>query len=49
MKYIQSLQDSKFLAQYSIFLIKEETYLSSSHGFNPVCFLNAAEKCEIEE
>ena len=24
-------------------------YFKSSHGFNPVCFLNAAEKCEMEE
>lgn len=26
-----------------------EAYLSRSHGLRPVCFLNAAEKCEIEE
>lgn len=24
-------------------------YLNKSQGFNPVCFLKAAEKCEIEE
>ncbi len=24
-------------------------YFKSSQGFRPVCFLNAAEKCEIEE
>lgn len=24
-------------------------YFNSSQGFNPVCFLKAAEKCDIEE
>ena len=24
-------------------------YLNKSQGFKPVCFLNAAEKCEMEE
>lgn len=26
-----------------------ELYLSRSQGLRPVCFLNAAEKCEMEE
>lgn len=31
-------------------LRKKENYLKrSSHGFKPVCFLNAVLKCEIEE
>lgn len=29
--------------------IDKRFYLSKSQGFKPVCFLNAAEKCEIEE
>jgi hypothetical protein len=28
---------------------RRTNYFNNSQGFKPVCFLNAAEKCEMEE
>jgi hypothetical protein len=29
--------------------VETEAYRSNSQGFNPVCFLKAVEKCEMDE
>jgi len=50
---VQIAQSGRFLTSpfkipCSLFNIPKD-YFNNSQGFNPVCFLNAAEKCEIDE
>jgi hypothetical protein len=57
---MEKINDLNFLNVFGHFLIpnflflilysrRDYTLNNNSHGFSPVCFLKAVEKCEIEE
>lgn len=44
-----SIKEHKNSSVIARLLRNGENYFSNSQGFKPVCFLNAAEKCEMDE